>query len=194
MISFVHIFTVFMMLTLLPLIATAEDSQTSSASSCFQQAANRYSIPAELLIAVAEAESGLAPLAMNRAGRPILPRSREEAEITLRRIGVESPTFDVGIMQVNRWWFEKFGEPYEKGLDICFNIDFGARILSMAIKDHGFTWKAVGAYHSPTGWRQSVYAQRIFSRLEKILEKRRLMPLEELLENNVKLTAGYHAK
>jgi soluble lytic murein transglycosylase-like protein len=165
--------------------AFADDGSLTSPSVCFQQAADRYTVPAELLIAVAEAESGLAPFAMNRAGAAILPRNREEAEVVLKRIGAERPTFDVGIMQVNRWWFEKFGEPYEKGLDICFNVDFGARILAMAIKEHGFTWKAVGAYHSPTGWRQSAYARRIYTRLERIMENRRITPLQELLEQKM---------
>jgi hypothetical protein len=175
--------TLIMLLLLSPCVClAADDEQLSSPSLCFQQAAERHDIPVELLIAVAQAESGLKPFAMNRAGTAILPHSREDAEIILRRIGHERPTFDVGIMQVNRWWFEKYGEPYEKGFDICFNVDFGARILSMAIKDHGFTWKAVGAYHSPTGWRQSAYARRIFSRLEKILQKRRETPLKELLD------------
>jgi hypothetical protein len=166
-------------------LLSVHPSYAESPSTCFQQAADRYTIPVELLIAVAEAESGLAPLAMNRAGSAILPRTLEEAEFTLKQIGAERATFDVGIMQVNRWWFEKYGEPYEKGLDICFNVDFGARIMSMAIKDHGFNWKAVGAYHSPTGWRQSAYAQRIFTRLEKILQNRRVMPLQEILERKM---------
>jgi hypothetical protein len=161
----------------------AEEIDTTSPSACFQQAAERHAIPVELLIAVAQAESGLQQFAMNRKGTAILPHSREEAETILKRIGQERPTFDVGIMQVNRWWFEKYGESYEKGLDVCFNVDFGARILSQAIKDHGFTWKAVGAYHSPTAWRQSAYAQRIFSRLEKILQNRRVTPLQDLLKN-----------
>lgn len=163
----------------------ADVDQSASPSACFQQAADRYSIPVELLIAVAEAESGLAPFAMNHAGNAILHRNREEAAATLKRIGSEHSTFDIGIMQVNRWWFEKYGEPYEKGLDICFNVDFGARILAMAIKDHGFTWKAVGAYHSPTGWRQNAYAQRIYTRLARILENRRIVPLPELLERKM---------
>lgn len=182
--------TLLLLLTVHP--SYAEDNSLSSPSACFQQAASRYSIPVELLIAVAEAESGLAPFAMNRAGSAILPHSREEAESVLKRIGSERPTFDVGIMQVNRWWFEKYGEPYEKGLDICFNVDFGARILAMAIKDHGFTWKAVGAYHSPTGWRQTAYAQRIYSRLARILENRRIVPLQELLERKMeRISAVY---
>jgi soluble lytic murein transglycosylase-like protein len=177
-------------LLLLPCISVASPEATPSPSACFQQAAERHTIPVELLIAVAEAESGLSPFAMNRAGTAILPHNREEAETVLKRIGAERPTFDVGIMQVNRWWFEKYGEPYEKGLDLCFNVDFGARILAMAIKDHGFTWKAVGAYHSPTGWRQSAYARRIFTRLEKILQQRRVLPLQEMLDSNVKTKAG----
>jgi soluble lytic murein transglycosylase-like protein len=173
----------------------ADENGVSSPTACFQQAADRYAIPVELLIAVAEAESGLAPFAMNRAGSAILPRSREEAETLLKRIGKERPTFDVGIMQVNRWWFEKYGEPYEKGLDVCFNVDFGARILAMAIKDHGFTWKAVGAYHSPTDWRQSAYARRIYARLSRILENRRVVPLQELLDRKFeRISAVYDPK
>ncbi|MFA7404954.1 MAG: lytic transglycosylase domain-containing protein [Pelobacteraceae bacterium] len=170
----------------------AEEYALPTPSACFRQAADRYTIPVELLIAVAEAESGLTPFAMNRAGAAILPRSREEAEAVLKRIGSERPTFDVGIMQVNRWWFERYGVPYEKGLDVCFNVDFGARILAMAIKDHGFTWKAVGAYHSPTGWRQSAYAMRIYTRLARILENRRVVPLQELLESKLERVSAVY--
>jgi hypothetical protein len=170
-------------------LAATDDAHPLSPSACFQQAADRYTIPIELLISVAEAESGLSQFAMNRAGKAILPRTREEAETILKHIASEHPTFDIGIMQVNRWWFEKYDEPYEKGFDLCFNVDFGARILAMAIKDHGFTWKAVGAYHSPTEWRQNAYAQRIFGRLEKILQKRRVTPVQELLDNRVKMTS-----
>ena len=161
------------------------DEPPPSPSACFQQAAERHNIPVELLIAVAETESGLSPLAMNQAGAAILPRSRGDAEAVLRRIAGERATFDMGIMQVNRWWFEKYGEPYEKGFDVCFNVDFGAKILAMAIKERGFTWEAVGRYHSPTGWRQSAYSRRIFARLSRILEKRREMPLQELLDRKL---------
>ncbi len=173
------------LLVMAPCLSCGADETVSSPSSCFQQAADRHNIPVELLIAVAEAESGLSPLAMNRAGTAILPRSRSEAETILRRIARDRATFDVGIMQVNRWWFEKYREPYEKGLDVCFNVEFGARILAMAIKDHGFTWEAVGRYHSPTGWRQAAYAQRIFSRLSRILDGRKELPLQELLERKM---------
>ena len=170
-----------------PSLCLGAEESAASPVACFQQAADRHNIPVELLIAVAEAESGLAPLAMNRAGSAILPRSRGEAEATLRRIAADRATFDVGIMQVNRWWFEKYHEPYQKGLDVCFNVDFGARILAMAIRDHGFTWEAVGSYHSPTGWRKAAYSQRIFTRLSRILDKRREMPLQDLLERKLAL-------
>jgi soluble lytic murein transglycosylase-like protein len=177
-----------LLLLIFSAVARAEETALpveASPAACFRQAAERHNIPVELLIAVAEAESGLSPFAMNRGGSAILPRDREEAERILTRIGAERTTFDVGIMQVNRWWFEKYGEPYRKGLDVCFNVDFGARILAMAIKDHGFTWEAVGSYHSPTGWRKAAYAQRIFGRLSRILEKRKEMPLEDLLERKL---------
>jgi hypothetical protein len=172
-------------LLLIPVLCRGEEEAPQPPSACFQRAAERHNIPVELLIAVAEAESGLSPYAINRSGQTILPKSRGEAEALLRRIGADRATFDIGIMQVNRWWFEKYREPYEKGLDVCFNVDFGARILAMAVRDHGFTWEAVGSYHSPTGWRKNAYAQRIFSRLSRILEKRKEMPLQELLERKL---------
>ena len=174
---------------LVPRSCLGAEEVVASPSACFQQAADRHNIPAELLIAVAEAESGLSPLAMNRAGAAILPHSRSEAESILRRIAGDRATFDVGIMQVNRWWFEKYGVPYEKGLDVCFNVDFGARILAMSIKDHGFTWEAVGSYHSPTGWRKAAYAQLIFTRLSRILDKRKDMPLQDLLRRKLERAA-----
>ncbi|GAM08213.1 protein IpgF [Geobacter sp. OR-1] len=151
-------------------------------AACFSTAADRHNIPVELLVSIAEVESGLKPLAINRAGTAILPRTKEQAEQAVGLFGSQSATFDVGIMQVNRWWFEKYGEPYNKGLDPCFCIDFGARILAMAIKDHGLTWQAVGRYHSPTSWRQDAYARKIFSRLSRILEKRRSTPIEKIIE------------
>jgi soluble lytic murein transglycosylase-like protein len=182
-------------LAFLPVLAVhpayAEENDATSPSACFQQAAERHAIPVELLIAVAQTESGLKQYAMNRAGVSIVPQSREEATAILQRIAAQRPTFDVGIMQVNRWWFEKYGEPYDKGFDLCFNVDFGARILAKAIKDHGFTWKAVGAYHSPTGWRQDAYARSIFKRLAVLLEKRRTESLKDLLDTALFRSHGH---
>ena len=148
---------------------------------CFNHASEQHNIPVELLLSIAEVESGLRPLALNRGGSALLPRNREQADQVVEEWGKQRTTFDVGIMQVNRWWFEKYAEPYGKGLDPCFNIDFGARILTMAIRDYGFTWQAVGRYHSPTTWRQESYARKIFTRLSKLLEKRRTKPLEKII-------------
>ena len=167
-------------LTLFVLPALA-GSAPADVTACFSAAAERHNIPAELLVSIAEVESGLKALALNRAGTAMLPRTREQAEQVVSTLARQSATFDVGIMQVNRWWFEKYGEPYQKGLDPCFNIDFGARILAMAIKDHGFTWQAVGHYHSPTSWRQDAYARKIFTRLARLLEKRRSATLDKII-------------
>jgi soluble lytic murein transglycosylase-like protein len=157
-------------------------------AACFTQAAEHYNVPVELLLAIAEVESGLSPNAINLAGTSYQPPSRKDADLILERISGQHATFDVGIMQVNRWWFEKYGEPYEKGLDVCFNVDFGARILSQAIKDHGFTWEAVGRYHSPTSWRKAVYAKKIFDRLTRILAVRKELPLTDYLARRLRPT------
>jgi soluble lytic murein transglycosylase-like protein len=173
--------TAFIWVLLAYTVAVRAEEPAQGISACFAQAAERHNIPAELLVSIAEVESGMRPYALNRGGSAILPRSREEAERSVEIFSRQSVTFDIGIMQVNRWWFEKYGESYSKGLDPCFNIDFGARILAMAIKDHGFTWQAVGRYHSPTGWRQSAYAQKIFNRLARLLEKRKATPLARII-------------
>ena len=162
-------------------VTVGAEEPARDVSACFAQAAERHNIPAELLVSIAEVESGMRPYALNRGGSAIIPRSREEAERAVDIFSRQSVTFDIGIMQVNRWWFEKYGESYNKGLDPCFNVDFGARILAMAVKDHGFTWQAVGRYHSPTGWRQSAYAQKIFVRLARLLEKRKAAPLANII-------------
>ena len=47
----------------------------------------------------------------------------------------------------------------ESGLDPRNNAMLGVWILANEIRRHGYTWTAVGAYHSPTPARQRMYAQ-----------------------------------
>lgn len=166
---------------LVSVVPSVAATVSADVAACFSTAATQHNIPVELLVSIAEVESGLKPLALNSSGTTILPPTREQADQAVDVLARQRATFDVGIMQVNRWWFEKYGEAYNKGLDPCFNIDFGTRILAMAIRDHGFTWQAVGRYHSPTGWRQDAYARKIYTRLARLLEKRRTTSLELII-------------
>ena len=60
-------------------------------------------------------------------------------------------TRDIGLMQINTSLLPKlasFGIREQDLLDPCTNIEVGAWVLSDAIRRHGDTWQAVGAYNA----------------------------------------------
>jgi soluble lytic murein transglycosylase-like protein len=116
------------------------------AAFCYQDAGNRYQVSPWLLWAIAKAESGLDPSALNH-----------------NRNG----TVDVGLMQINSIWANQLGETWKSLHDPCTNVMAGAWILSQCMQDYGYTWKAVGCYHSRTPERRDVYALRIATILEQ---------------------------
>jgi soluble lytic murein transglycosylase-like protein len=130
-------FLLLLPLTLLPLSANAF---------CFQEAGQRYAVSPWLLWAIAKAESNLDPSAIhhNRNG-----------------------TIDVGLMQINSIWAGQLGGTWDVLGDPCTNVMTGAWILSQCIQDYGYTWAAVGCYHSRTPTRRDAYAARIAAILER---------------------------
>ena len=60
-------------------------------------------IPARLVESVARQESSLNPWAVNVAGRDFYPVSREEAEHIITAAERAGASYDVGLMQINRW-------------------------------------------------------------------------------------------
>ena len=46
-------------------------------------------------------------------------------------------------------------------LVLANNVTLGVYILALEIRRHGYNWKAVGAYHSPTPARQMAYARKV---------------------------------
>lgn len=102
------------------------------ACACWEQAAARHDVPAALLRAIAQAESGMNPSAVNRGH---YHRTR---------------TVDIGYMQVNSdpRMLRNLGVTEKTLFDPCINIDAGARILAEKMARHGRTWEAVGAYNA----------------------------------------------
>jgi len=102
------------------------------ASACWEQAAQKHAVSADLLIAVARAESSLNSHAVNRSH-------------VLR-----TNTVDIGIMQINsnEKMLRNLGLTPQQLLDPCTNIDAGARILAEKMARYGRTWEAVGAYNA----------------------------------------------
>jgi hypothetical protein len=83
---------------------------------------------------------------------------------------------DLGPLQVNSWWVPKIaalvGRPephvrYWLQNDACFNAEAARWIFLSGLAVTGDYWKAIGIYHSPTGWRQARYATSVADHLRK---------------------------
>ena len=122
--------------------------------------------PAQLIEAIARQESGQNPLAINIAGKSFYPATREEAERLIQKAVSAGQSFDVGKMQINSWWMERFTIDPVSLLDPATNEEWGKRILAEEIARHGLNWKAVGKYHSPDPERGREYAWLIYHHYE----------------------------
>ena len=116
-------------LTALAVLATVP----AQAHACWEEAAQRYSIPADLLYAIARIESNLNPKAVNRSN--------------VQRTG----SYDIGLMQINNRHLSvlsRHGIREPDLFDPCTNIQVGAWLLSDLFSRRGRTWDAVGAYNA----------------------------------------------
>lgn len=90
------------------------------------------------------------PWALNKAGKPILPSTREEAHVLLSNtLAKGNRQIDVGLMQVNiHWNGHRVGKP-EDLLDPVTNLQIGADLLAEAIQSvpHDLVL-GIGRYHS----------------------------------------------
>lgn len=118
--------------------------------------------PPALIKAIAKQESGLNPLAINVAGESYSPATREEAERIIREAMAAGKSFDVGKMQINSWWMERFTIDPLSLLDPDLNEAWGKWILAEEIARHGLSWQAVGKYHSPDTERGRRYAWLVY--------------------------------
>ncbi|MGA1846208.1 lytic transglycosylase domain-containing protein [Deferribacter abyssi] len=135
---------------------------------CVYKASEKYKVPSELILAIIDVESGFHPYALNVAGKPMFFKSEEKAIKKIKELSISKKSFDVGLMQVNRWWFERLGYSYQLGLDICFNIHFGTYILAYEISRNGFSWYAVGEYHSKRKERKQEYALKVWNKVKRL--------------------------
>lgn len=81
---------------------------------------------------------------------------------------------DLGPLQINSWWIPHIAAHVGQSeikvrqwlrFDACFNAEAARWIFLSGLRSTKDYWDAVGIYHSPTTWRQRVYAHSVARRL-----------------------------
>ena len=144
----------FFFLAFLLLTATAH-------ADVFDAPCSRYRIPKRLVLAIAKT-------VVNVAGKDYRPGSRAGALAIIRQARARGLSHDIGLMQINSWWLKHLNISPEAALEPRNNATLGVWILAKEIQRHGYNWKAVGAYHSPTPTRQRIYAQVVAQKYRDI--------------------------
>jgi hypothetical protein len=115
---------------------------------CFEEAGAQYGINPQILRAIAKVESNFNPAAYNKN---------------------TNGTYDIGLMQINTIWAATIGKERWKTLgDPCSNTKTGAYILSTCMNKYGYTWKAIGCYHSQTPDKRDRYSRMVFNQLQRV--------------------------
>lgn len=122
------------------IVLTSLLTSFSAHAFCFQEAGERYAVSPWLLWAIAKTESSFNPVA-----RHYNPNG----------------SVDVGLMQINSIWADQLGATWSHLDDPCTNVMAGAWVLRQCVQVYGYTWQAVGCYHSRTPARRDAYAARI---------------------------------
>jgi len=150
----------------LALILLLAEASTASSTDVFDAPCKKYGVPKALVQAIALQESGGNPWAVNVAGKTFQASSKDEALSIIKKYDVRS--YDVGLMQINSQWLRKFQISPETALEPRNNVLIGVWVLANSIRQHGLSWKAVGAYHSPTPERQRRYVRSVAKHLNRI--------------------------
>lgn len=123
---------------------------------CIVAAANYRHIDPALLKAIAIQESGLNLKAVNRSNK--------------------NGTVDHGPFQINSSWLptlKRHGITVAQLYEPCPSAYVAAWLLADAISRFGPTWRAVGAYNSPTEARRQDYARLIERHYTRLLNSQR---------------------
>lgn len=136
---------------------------------CFDEAGAQYGINPQILRAIAKVESNFNPAAINAN---------------------TNGTYDVGLMQINSIWAPTIGKERWKNLgDPCENAKTGAFILSTCMNKYGYTWKAIGCYHSQTPGKRDRYSRMVFNQLQRVkplAQEAAYSPLKDRVEEVVR--------
>ena len=142
---------------------------TNAFAFCFEEAGAEYGINPQILRAIAKVESNFNPVAVNKN---------------------TNGTYDFGLMQINTIWAPTIGkERWSRLGDPCTNAKTGAWILSMCMNKYGYTWKAIGCYHSQTPEKRDQYSRKVFNQLQRVkplAQEAAYAPLKDQVEELVR--------
>ena len=142
----------------------------ADAGPCFEQAAQRYSVPANLLKAIALQESSGRPHAVNRNA---------------------NGSYDLGLMQINSGWLptlKRHGISEQHLFDPCVSTLVGAWILSGNFARLGYNTQGLGAYNAVSPHKREIYARQVLKRLDQVnlMQGPGLVPLGALERMNTR--------
>lgn len=123
------------------------------------EVAEKTGISNWLLLSIAKVESDFRPYAVNVAGRVFYPKDQDEAKAIIEQALTDGKSFDVGLMQINSFWFRRYELHPSVGLDLNTNLYLAAAILKYELDRNGYRWDSVGLYHSKTERRAENYAE-----------------------------------
>ncbi len=123
-----------------------------------KDAEKKYELPENILLSISRVESGYQkvdgiirawPWTLNAGGDSAYFQTKKAALDSLRK-RVESgvTNIDVGCMQLNYRWHNKFFSNLSEMINPIKNVDYGARFLKKLFQRHGSWEKAVKYYHS----------------------------------------------
>jgi len=126
-------------------------------------------VPNDVMQHVVHVESAFNPYAIGVVGGRLMrqPRNLPEAVATVRMLEARGFNFSVGLAQVNRHNFDRYGlDSYERAFQVCPNLQAGSRILAECYGRSGGDWgKSFSCYYSgnfTTGFRHG-YVQKVYA-------------------------------
>jgi soluble lytic murein transglycosylase-like protein len=113
-------------------VAEATDASVATEAGCLERAAAWAEVHPTLLRAIAWVES-----------------RGDHRALNWNRNG----SYDVGLMQINSWWYERGLGPWWHALgQPCVNVAAGAWVLKQCVDEYGYAWNAVGCYNVGSAW------------------------------------------
>lgn len=160
-------------LALLALLSPTPAVAEAPLSQLIAAAAHRAGVHPDLLSSIVWIESRAWPWALNVNGVGLYPRTREEAERVLGRVGED---VDIGYAQISyRHWGRTLGLRKVDLLEPWTNLVVSALILRHGLQQEP-GWAGVGRYHSVTPHRKLSYAHRVAETFRMIETSRRHVP------------------